>query len=149
MAASLKPSARRAYPMICGWSPDGSRLAYIFANKNEEMSEASVCVYDLASGETKKTTGGYHRGDFGSGGDAPPIWAPDSQHFSYQIWDRRRKAGLRHCLPSGWQRAGAPGREPGRHQGLRQSGSWSPDGKRIVFVAYPTKARNRSSGSPT
>ena len=75
------------WPMICGWSPDGTKIAYILANKNEGNSEASVCVYDLANGETRRTSAGYRRGDFGEGEEAPPSWSPDGKWFAYHILD--------------------------------------------------------------
>lgn len=127
------------WPMLARWSPDGSKVAYIFADKNEEKSNASVCIYDVATGDTKKVVGGYQRGDFGAGGDAPPIWAPDSRHLAYQIRDRLRNASFVWVFPAD---GGAPVRLAGNLATAKASdttGSWSPDGKQIAFVARPSK----------
>jgi len=125
------------WPMLAGWSPDGTKIGYVFANKNEDQSDACVCVYDLATGDTKRIMGGYQRGDFGAGGDAPPIWAPDGQHLAYQIRDRQRGKWFLWVFP-------ADGTEPVRIGGnlfgttaYDSNGSWSPDSKQITFAARP------------
>lgn len=127
------------WPMISGWSPDGTRIAYVLANKDEENSDACVCVYHVASGETKRITGGYKRGDFWAGDNAPPIWAPDGKHFAYQIYDGSRDASFLWVFPADGT---PPTRIAGNLGGTRSfdtQGSWSPDGKRIVFTAYPSQ----------
>ncbi len=47
------------WPTIAGWSPDGSKVGYVFANNNDPESEASICVYDTATSETTRIAGGY------------------------------------------------------------------------------------------
>ncbi len=34
------------WPFDCGWAPDGTTLAYVFATKNEGTSEAVICIYN-------------------------------------------------------------------------------------------------------
>ena len=135
------------WPMICGWSPDGTRIAYIFANKNEDKSEASVCVYDLSSGETKRTTGGYKRGDFGAGEDAPPAWSPDGRLFAYHIGDHT--TGLSHL----WTFRSADSEATKLAPNLQGTSSWdltatwSPDSAWAAFLAYDTKQEREKWGN--
>ncbi len=149
---NAKAISQVGWPMIDGWSDDGSKIAYIFANRNEEKSDAAVCTYDLASGETKRMVGGFQRGDFGAGGFAPPIWAPDSKHFCYQLNDRQRQCRFPWVFTSD---ASAPPLRIAVNlwatRSMDSHGSWSPDGKQIVFVGYPAKGKKltnmRAAGS--
>ena len=127
------------WPLVCGWSPDGSRIAYVLANKDEENSDACVCVHHVASGETKRITGGYKRGDFWAGDNAPPIWAPDGLHFAYQIYDGARDASFLWVFPVDGTPPVRIGGNLGGTRSFDTQGSWSPDGKRIVFTAYPSE----------
>jgi len=127
------------WPMICGWSPDGTKIAYVFASKNDGNSEATVCIYDLANGETRRTSGGYRRGDFGAGDDAPPIWAPDSKHFCYHIYDRQREGQFPVIFPVNGGAHVLLATNLAGTKTFDSQGSWSPDGKRVVFAAYPAK----------
>ena len=128
------------WPMICSWSPDGNKIAYVVANKNEDNSGAVVCVYDVVTGETKRTGGGYKRKDFGVGGNAPAIWSPGSDHFVYHITDERQEVEFVTVFPVD---GSAPVRLgdnlAGGTKAFETLGSWSPDGKRVVFVALSSK----------
>ncbi len=135
------------WPMIFAWSPDGTKLAYVFANKNDGNSEASVCVYDLATGETKKATGGYKRSEFGAGEDAPPVWSPDGRYFAYQISDNT--TGLNHV----WTFRAADVEAKQLTPSLQGTSSWdltatwSPDSKWIAFLAFGTKQERHKWGN--
>jgi Tol biopolymer transport system component len=127
------------WPVLAAWSPDGSKVGYVFANKNEDNSDACVCVFDVATGDMKRITGGYQRSDFGLGCSAPPIWAPDGLHLAYHVRDRQLKASFLVVFPAD---GAAPVRLAGNlgtTDAADTTGSWSPDGKQIVFVARPAK----------
>ncbi|UCC69601.1 MAG: PD40 domain-containing protein [Armatimonadota bacterium] len=135
------------WPMICGWSPDGTKVAYIFATKNDDNSEARVCVYDVASGETKKATGGYRRDDFGEGEEAPPVWSPDGNHFAYHIADHG--TGIIHL----WTFRASDGEATKLTANLQGTSSWdltatwSPDSSWIAFLAFTTKQERDEWGN--
>jgi Tol biopolymer transport system component len=135
------------WPMICGWSPDGAKIAYILANKSEGNSEASVCVYDLANGETMKAGGGWKRGDFGEGEEAPPSWSPDGKWFAYHILDHT--TDITHL----WSFRASDGEARKLTPNLQGTSSWdltatwSPDGSWIAFLAFATKQERDSWGS--
>jgi Tol biopolymer transport system component len=135
------------WPMICGWSPDATKIAYIFANKSDGNSEASVCVYDLSSGETRKTTGGFRRADFGEGEDAPPAWSPDGRHFAYHIVDH--STGISHL----WTFRASDGEATKLGPNLQGTSSWdltatwSPDSRWIAFLAFATKQEREKWGN--
>ncbi len=135
------------WPMVCAWSPDGTKLAYVFANKNESSSDACVCIYDLATGETKKISGGYKRSDFGEGEDAPPAWSPNGKHFAYHIADHG--SGLIHL----WSFRASDGeakRLTPNLQGTNSwdlTASWSPDSTWIAFLAFASKQEREKWGN--
>lgn len=135
------------WPMICGWSPDGTKIAYVFANKNEDKSDACVCVYDIATGETKKTTGGYQRGDFYEGEDAPPAWSPNGKYFAYHIEDHT--TGIIHL----WAFRASNGEATKLTHNLQGTSSWdltatwSPDSSWIAFLVYTTKQERDEWGN--
>ncbi len=121
------------WPMLCAWAPDGKTIAYVFANKNEDASEATVCVYTLAGGETKRTSGGYRRSDFGAAGNAPPVWSPDCQRFVYQIYDRQRDGTFVTVFP-------IDGSAP-----VRLGGTWLPRNRSIRWDRGRRTARGLCS----
>jgi Tol biopolymer transport system component len=132
------------WPMICGWSPDGTKAAYIFANKNDGGSDASVCIYDLATGETKKATGGYRRDEFGDGEDAPPVWSPDGKYFAYHIGDHN--TGIGHLWTFRASDAEAT-KLTANLQGTSSwdlTATWSPDSNWIAFLAFSSKKDRES-----
>jgi len=133
-----QPISPVGWPTLATWSPNGSKIAYVFANKNDGNSDAAVCVHDVATRETKKTTG-YRRGDFGSGDDAPPIWSPGSDHFAYQITDRRRDATFLTVFPVDGSAPVRIGENLAGTKVFETTGSWSPDGTKVVFVGLSSK----------
>ena len=127
------------WPMLCAWAPDGKRIVYVFANKNEDASEATVCVYTLATGETKKTSAGYHRSDFGAADSAPPVWSPDSQRLIYQVYDRQRDGTFVTVFPADGSAPVRLGANLATTKPFETLGSWSPDSTQVVFNAQPSK----------
>jgi len=132
LAGTERPliDARRGF-MYPRFSPDGERLAVTIS----EPGDTNVWVIDLATGAQTKLTQ--------EGANVLPSWTPDGERVTYLSIRGGNDFSIN------WKRADGHGesealvsqREPGEKLG---PGSWSPDGKTLVFVRYlPSQAENQ------
>jgi len=98
-------------------SPDGKTLAVAVDAANN-----NVWTYDLARGTTTRLT-------FGAGNRDGPVWSPDGSRIAF---------GAEHDGPWNvtWQAANGSGAEErlANSPQIQSPGSWSPDGRSLVFM---------------
>jgi Tol biopolymer transport system component len=119
------------YPLSVSWSPDGALFAFV--------DDSGLYVYDAETGERRQVAAGP------SGG--PILWSPDGSQIVFRFGPRvaltrgidagKPEAGLRifHVVEadgSGEPKPLPPGRQL----------SWSPDGRKIVYLSEGCIADN-------
>jgi Tol biopolymer transport system component len=131
LAGAERPliDARRGF-MYPRFSPDGERLAVTIS----EPGDTNVWVIDLATGAQTKLTQ--------EGANVFPSWTPDGERVTYLSIRGGNDFSIN------WKRADGHGEsealvsqgEPGE---ILEPGSWSPDGKTLVFARYlPSQPEN-------
>ena len=109
------------------WSPDGKRIAFT----SERDGNDEIYVMDADGGNQQNLTN--HPGR-----DSVPSWSPDGKRIAF-VSDRDRLLDIHGFPTSEIYVMDADGENPqnltnNRHDD--RSPSWSPDGKRIVFISY-------------
>ena len=107
-------------------SPDGTQLAFV----TDDGKDAIIWIYDLKRG------GPPRRLTF-EGRSLYPVWTPDGVSIAYQS----ERDGNRGLLMQRADGSGTPERITPASQGITHTpGSWTPDGKTLVFSATATSA---------
>ena len=112
---------------VPSWSPDGKRIAFT----SERDGSDEIYVMDADGGNQQNLTN--HPGR-----DYSPSWSPDGKRIAF-VSDRDRFLDIHGFPTSEIYVMDADGENPqnltnNRHDD--RSPSWSPDGKRIVFLSY-------------
>ena len=112
---------------VPSWSPDGKRIAFT----SERDGNDEIYVMDADGGNQQNLTN--HPGR-----DSVPSWSPDGKRIAF-VSDRDRFLDIHGFPTSEIYVMDADGENPqnltnNRHDD--RSPSWSPDGKRIVFLSY-------------
>ena len=112
---------------VPSWSPDGKRIAFT----SERDGNDEIYVMDADGGNQQNLTN--HPGR-----DYSPSWSPDGKRIAF-VSDRDRFLDIHGFPTSEIYVMDADGENPqnltnNRHDD--RSPSWSPDGKRIVFLSY-------------
>ncbi|MEZ0114450.1 dipeptidyl aminopeptidase/acylaminoacyl peptidase [Catenulispora sp. EB89] len=103
-------------------SPDGSCVAYVLTEQDEELDGAASAIYlvDVAGGTPRKLTNGP--------ADAAPRWSPDGAALAFL------RAGQLHLIRVDGGEARQLTTQQSRPSGAGPA-AWSPDGTRIAFSA--------------
>ena len=112
---------------VPSWSPDGKRIAFT----SERDGNDEIYVMDADGGNQQNLTN--HPED-----ERAPAWSPDGKRIAF-VSDRDRFLDIHGFPTSEIYVMDADGENPqnltnNRHDD--RSPSWSPDGKRIVFLSY-------------
>jgi serine/threonine protein kinase/Tol biopolymer transport system component len=102
-------------------SPDGKRIALVIETLGEGTD---VWIYEVSRGTLTRFT-------FGPGLTQAPIWSPEGKHLIYGATRRKDRDLFRKAVD------GSGAEEPilaADSAGARRPGSWSPDGKWVVFA---------------
>ncbi|MPZ20894.1 MAG: amidohydrolase family protein [Luteitalea sp.] len=102
-------------------APGGRRLAFSAASR--------VWVQELPSGEPRRVTTSEDPQEF------MPAWSRDGQWIAYVTWSA--EGGHLWKVPA----SGGSPVQLTRHPGYYRDPAWSPDGRRVVFVAGSRQAR--------
>ncbi|NIM04155.1 MAG: hypothetical protein GTN69_03050 [Armatimonadetes bacterium] len=127
------------YPFSAVWSPDGSKLAFLFANAAAASSEATLMVWDAATGKTsptaQKSPVNYL---FSDDGLNRPYWSPDNAHLAIRLWrgDEQYDYSSVFVIPvdGGARVELAPNNATNFFSETHLINVWSPDGSRIAFI---------------
>ncbi len=105
-------------------SPDGSRLAFVRSQIDQESMESrsQVMLMDVASGEAAAFTSGKS--------DSSPRFSPDGQHLAFVRPDDKGKAQIWTMLTSGGE-----ARKLTDVAGGITDVAWSPDSSALAFVS--------------
>jgi Tol biopolymer transport system component/DNA-binding winged helix-turn-helix (wHTH) protein len=137
--SSLTPGAREIQITSDGqqnfepaWSPDGKLIAYYSKNRG------GIWIVPASGGAAKQLT------EFGS----RPAWSPDGSRIAFQSYGLTDlgATSVGALPPSTLWIVGTRGGDPtpitqvGNPPGGHGAPSWSPDGKRVLFLAYDTLA---------
>jgi Tol biopolymer transport system component len=140
------PVSRVGAPSTAAWSPDGKRMAYVFAENDEDNSEARVYVWSLKTRQSVEVARGFRNHQFGYGtGYGIPVWSPDSRHFVCKI---RRVNDPQAYSFAPWVFA-ADGSSavqlvPNHYDsGAWHAASWSPDSQWLVFCSQTSQTSGR------
>jgi len=91
------PVSRVGAPSTAAWSPDGKHIAYVYAENDDDDSEARVYVWSLETRQSAELARGFRNHQFGYGtGYGIPVWSPDSRYFVCKV----RRVSLRLQLPA-------------------------------------------------
>ncbi|KAB8141742.1 hypothetical protein F8S13_18550 [Chloroflexia bacterium SDU3-3] len=126
----MQADGSNAHPITSGaddytsptWSPDGKRIAFV-RNNHDEMQ---VWVSDADGGNAQQITKGR---DYSFN----PVWSPDGSKIAFLVVARRDKAA--HIVlvhPDGTD----PQVVPNAEVNTGYPPSWSPDGKRLIYVRF-------------
>ncbi len=102
------------------WSPDGARVAFM----NEERRVNDLVVMNLDGGHKRRIVS-FH-GDVSLYGLE---WSPNGRWIAFTKWNRQGAASIYLIRPDGT----GLGRLPTPRGFDAELGSWSPDGRRLVF----------------
>lgn len=106
------------------WSPDGTKLAYTTTGKNDYLSQTKLVVKDFATGKVQGISAGVQYG-FG--------WSPDGSKIAYANKSARSKGGSRYFDLYVFDFETQKEKRI-THSLRAHSPSWSPDGKKLVFI---------------
>ena len=103
------------------FSPDGKRLAM----EIYDSSGSNIWTYDMQRDTLTRLT-------FAGVASAGPVWTRDGQRIAYSMSENGEPSNLY------WKRADGAGNAQRLTQskGVQYAGSWSPDGKTLVFFGW-------------
>jgi len=139
---TVLPVSPPGAPSTAAWSPDGQHIAYVFAENDEDNSEARVYVWSLETEESIEVARGFRNHQFGSGYGVP-IWSPDSHYFVCRV---RRVTDPGGFAPRVFAADGSFSRQlaPNHHNtGSWYPATWSPDSKWLVFCSRTSETADK------
>jgi dipeptidyl aminopeptidase/acylaminoacyl peptidase len=107
------------------WSPDGSRVAYSAYFPGEDLQTSVVYVRDLSSGRRRNVTGPRAIRDGLAGSGVSPTWLPRGKEIGFGWGSALQVVGV----------DSRRRREVWQTQGFPIFVSWSPNGRRVAFIA--------------
>jgi Tol biopolymer transport system component len=140
------PVSRVGAPSTAAWSPDGKHIAYVYAENDDDESEARIYVWSLATRDSVEVARGFRNHQFGYGtGYGIPVWSPDSRLFVCKI---RRVTDPEAYSFSPWvfaaDASSAVQLVPNHYDtGAWHAASWSPDSQRLVFCSRTSQTSGR------